>query len=143
MKENEVVTCGTLMNNRYHIDCAVIQVDNVEKSLKRKELSINQTQLWHFRLGHINLKGIQKLVSCGPLAILTLEQLPLCQNCIQGKMTKRSFISKGVRVEGCLDLIHPYVCGPFSVHARGGYEYFITFTDDYSRYGCVPNGEEI
>ena len=29
------------------------------------------------------------------------------------------------------------MCGPFSVHARGGYEYFITFTDDYSRYGYV------
>ena len=35
-KENEVVTCGTLMNNLYHIDYVVIQVDNVEKSLKRK-----------------------------------------------------------------------------------------------------------
>ena len=29
------------MNNFYHIDCVVIQVDNGEKSLKRKELSIN------------------------------------------------------------------------------------------------------
>ena len=29
------------------------------------------------------------------------------------------------------------MCGPFSVHARGGYEYFITFTDNYSRYGYV------
>ena len=45
MKENEVVTCGTLVNNLYHIDCVVIQVDNVEKSLKRKEPSINQIQL--------------------------------------------------------------------------------------------------
>ena len=41
MKENEVVTCGTLVNNLYHIDCV-----DVEKSLKRKEPSINQTQLW-------------------------------------------------------------------------------------------------
>ena len=24
-----------------------------------------------------------------------------------------------------------------SVQARGGYEYFITFTDDYSRYGYI------
>ena len=24
-----------------------------------------------------------------------------------------------------------------SIYARGGYEYFITFTDDYSRYGYV------
>ena len=45
MKENEVVTCGTLVNNLYHIDCVVIQVNNVEKSLKGKESSINQTQL--------------------------------------------------------------------------------------------------
>ena len=27
--------------------------------------------------------------------------------------------------------------GAISVHARGGYEYFITFTDDYSRYGYL------
>ena len=80
---------------------------------------------------------MQRLVSCGPLATLTLEQLPLCQNCIQDKMTKRSFTAKGVRAEGYLDLIHSYVCGPFSVNARGGYEYFITFTDDFSRQGYV------
>ncbi|KAA0066527.1 ty3-gypsy retrotransposon protein [Cucumis melo var. makuwa] len=27
------------------------------------------------------------------------------------------------------------LCGPMNVKARGGFEYFITFTDDYSRYG--------
>ena len=118
MKENEVVTCGTLVNNLYHFDCVVIQIDNVEKSLKRKETSINQTQLWHLRLGHINLKRIQRLASCGPLATLTLEQLPLCQNCVQGKMTQRSFTAKGVRASGCLDFIDSYVWGSFSVHAR-------------------------
>ena len=37
-KENEIVTCGTLMNNLYHIDYVVIQVDNMEKSLKKKSL---------------------------------------------------------------------------------------------------------
>ena len=52
-------------------------------------------------------------------------------------MTKRSFTAEGVRVEGCLDSIHSDVFRPFSVHARGGYEYFITFTYDYSRYGYV------
>ena len=46
MKENEVVTCGTLMNYLCPIDCVVIQVNNVKKkSSKRKESSINQTQL--------------------------------------------------------------------------------------------------
>ena len=32
MKKNEVVIYGTLMNNLYHIDCVVIQVNNVEKN---------------------------------------------------------------------------------------------------------------
>ena len=52
-------------------------------------------------------------------------------------MTKRSFTVKGATAEGCLDLIHSDVWGPFSVYARGGYEYFITFNYDYSRYGYV------
>ena len=52
-------------------------------------------------------------------------------------MAKRSFTAKGVKVEGCFDLIHSNVCGLFSVHAIGGYEYLITFIDDYSRYEYV------
>ncbi|KAL0405429.1 UNVERIFIED_CONTAM: Retrovirus-related Pol polyprotein from transposon TNT 1-94 [Sesamum latifolium] len=31
----------------------------------------------------------------------------------------------------------PNVCGPLSIPARGGFSYFITFTDDHSRYGYV------
>ncbi|KAL0449027.1 UNVERIFIED_CONTAM: hypothetical protein Slati_1459100 [Sesamum latifolium] len=43
-----------------------------------------------------------------------------------------------VRLSGCLlDLIHTNVCGPLNTPARGGYSYFITFTDDHSRYGYV------
>ena len=33
--------------------------------------------------------------------------------------------------------MHSDVYGPMSIQARGGYEYFITFTDDYSRFGYV------
>ncbi|KAJ9560636.1 hypothetical protein OSB04_005796 [Centaurea solstitialis] len=36
-----------------------------------------------------------------------------------------------------LEIIHTDVCGPFSHEARGGYRYFITFTDDFNRYGYV------
>ena len=43
MKEKEVVTCGTMMTNLYHIDCVVIQVNNVRKSLKRKDPIIKGT----------------------------------------------------------------------------------------------------
>ena len=34
-------------------------------------------------------------------------------------------------------MVHTDVCGPLSIPARGGFTYFITFTDDYSRYGFI------
>ena len=36
-----------------------------------------------------------------------------------------------------LELKHTDVCGPMSSIARGGFQYFITFTNDLSRYGYV------
>ena len=53
------------------------------------------------------------------------------------KMTKFPFIRKGERANGHLDLIHKNVCGPMSIHARGGFIYFITFIDYHSLYGYL------
>ena len=36
-----------------------------------------------------------------------------------------------------LEIIHSDVCGPMSMAARGRYFYFVTFTDDLSRYGYI------
>ena len=36
-----------------------------------------------------------------------------------------------------LGIIHTDVCGPMSVSTRNGYCYFVTFTDDLSRYGYI------
>ena len=33
--------------------------------------------------------------------------------------------------------MHSDVCGPMSTQVKGGYEYFITFANDYSRFGYV------
>ena len=52
-------------------------------------------------------------------------------------MTNRPFSAKGERSKEPLQLVHSDVCGPLSVQARGGCKYFITFIDDYSRYGYV------
>ena len=52
-------------------------------------------------------------------------------------MTKAPFTKIGERTGGLLDLIHTDVCGPFNKQARGGYNYFITFTDDFSWFGYV------
>ncbi|XP_065633624.1 uncharacterized protein LOC136069244 [Quercus suber] len=72
---------------------------------------------------------------CFEFRVLILEDF--CESCLEGKMTKRPFNAKRRRAQELHELVHTNVCGPMSTQAKGGYEYFITFTDDYSRYGYV------
>nr|GEU50169.1 hypothetical protein [Tanacetum cinerariifolium] len=41
------------------------------------------------------------------------------------------------RGEGLLDLVHTHVCGPFRSAIKDGKRYYVTFSDDFSRYGYV------
>ncbi|KAK8640398.1 hypothetical protein V6N13_008152 [Hibiscus sabdariffa] len=61
------------------------------------------------------------------------------ENCyfVPGKMTKAPFNGKGERASDLLGLIHSDVCEPMNTQARDGFHYFITFTDDFSRYGYI------
>ena len=52
-------------------------------------------------------------------------------------MAKLPFVGHGKRATVLLALVHTDVCGPFDVQIKGGYSYFITFTDDLSLYGYV------
>ena len=73
----------------------------------------------------------------GLLEPLDFNEFSICKSYLEGKMTKRPFNAKGNRAKDLLELLHSDVCGSMSIQARGGYEYFITFTDDYSRFGYV------
>ena len=52
-------------------------------------------------------------------------------------MTKSPFTGSCARGEGLLDLIHTDVCGPFRSATRDANHFYVTFTDDYSRYGYI------
>ena len=52
-------------------------------------------------------------------------------------MTKTPFTRHKDRASDILGLAHTDVCGPMSTQARGGCSYFITFTDDLSRFRYV------
>jgi transposase InsO family protein len=54
-----------------------------------------------------------------------------------GKMTKTPFSGIMERAADLLGIIHTDVCGPMNVSTRNGYRYFVTFTDDLSRYGYI------
>ncbi|GKC57479.1 retrotransposon protein, putative, ty1-copia subclass [Tanacetum coccineum] len=49
----------------------------------------------------------------------------------------RPFSHQVERARDLLGLIHTDVCGPFRTMSREGASYFITFIDDFSRYGFV------
>ncbi|KAL0440039.1 UNVERIFIED_CONTAM: hypothetical protein Slati_2486900 [Sesamum latifolium] len=104
---------------------------------KRKLDSHENAQIWHARLGHISKDRIRRLVDSKNLEIDNLDHLPTCESYLKGKMTKKPFVGQSASANGLLDFVHTDVCGPLSIPAGGGFSYFITFTDDHSRYGYV------
>jgi len=94
---------------------------------------IGVLHLWHCRLGHIYEKHISKLHKDGILDSFDFESYETCRSCFLGKMTKTPFTGQGERASDFLNLIHTDVCGPLNTPDRGGFHYFITFTDNFSR----------
>jgi hypothetical protein len=80
---------------------------------------------------------MKKLHNDGLLTSFDFESYETCEACLLGKMTKMHFSGFPERASDLLELIHTDVCGPMSTTTRGGYQYFITFTDDLSIYGYV------
>ena len=103
---------------------------------KFKSNDLNTTYLWHCRLSHINEKRISTLHKHGILNSFDFESYDTCESYLMGKMTKIHFTGHSERTDDLLGLIHSDVCGPLSFNARGGFQYFITFTDNFS-YGYV------
>ena len=109
-------------------------------NIETKRVRVNNDSaifLWHCRLGHIGVKRMKKLHADGLLESLDFDSLDTCEPCLMGKITKTLFSGTMERASDLLEIIHTDVCGPMSVEARGGYRYFLTFTNDLSRYGYV------
>ncbi|GJR87325.1 retrotransposon protein, putative, ty1-copia subclass [Tanacetum coccineum] len=106
-------------------------------SNKKSKHNLDYTFLWHYRLGHINKICIAKLQYDGLLKSIDDESFDICVSCIYGKMARNSFTHESERANDLLGLIHSDVCGPFRTTSREGANYYVTFTDDFSRYGYV------
>ena len=133
---NVILATASCINGHYILNThnTILEITNTKK---RKLEDINSSFLWHYRLGHIGNDRITKLHKGGYLGSFDYESYDTCESCLKGKMTKTPFTGKGIRSSELLGLIHSDVCGPMTISARGGYAYFVTFTDDCSRYGHV------
>ncbi|KAK8597339.1 hypothetical protein V6N12_065809 [Hibiscus sabdariffa] len=138
--------CSFYLNNLFYGSAQLINglyILNQENEIfnintkRTKTNDLNQTYLWHCHLGHISERRISKLHKDGLLDPFVFGQMDVCESCLLGKMTKAPFNGKSERASDLLGLIHSDVCGPMNTQARGGFHYFITFTDDFSRYGYI------
>nr|GEX99073.1 hypothetical protein [Tanacetum cinerariifolium] len=106
-------------------------------SNKRAKLDLDSALLWHCRLGHISKKCIEKLQHDGLLDSADLKAFEKCVSCMSGKLARKPYAHQVKRAKDLLGLIHTDVCGLFKIMSRQGASYFITFTDDFSRYDYV------
>jgi hypothetical protein len=95
------------------------------------------SKLWYYRLSHISRGRIERLVKEEILQLLDFIDLEKCVDCIKGKFVKKIKKDAAKRSASALEIIHTDICGPFNVRTVDGFDSFITFTDDYSRYGYI------
>ena len=92
-------------------------------------ISIDASLLIHSRLGHPSLSKFQNMVP----RFSTLSSLAY-ESCQLGKHTRVSFPKRlNNRAKYPFELVHTDVWGPCRTASTLGFQYFVTFIDDYSR----------
>ncbi|KAL0431249.1 UNVERIFIED_CONTAM: Retrovirus-related Pol polyprotein from transposon TNT 1-94 [Sesamum radiatum] len=105
-------------------------------SLAASAMHSKTSDLWHKRLGHISVKGLDLLHKQGMLKE-KCDDISFCDDCILGKHHKVQFPSssshKPTSSSCILDYVHADVWGHANVPTHGGNRYFLSIIDNYSR----------
>ncbi|GJT13546.1 retrotransposon protein, putative, ty1-copia subclass [Tanacetum coccineum] len=141
ISKNDVLYFNVVARNGvYEIDMHDL-VPNVNSmynvSNKRAKRNLDSTYLWHCHLAHINKKRIKQLQQDGLLKSTYDESFDQCESCLFGKMTNKPFPHCNKKAKDLIGIIHTDVSCPLRHVSTQGASYFITFTDDYSRYGYI------
>ena len=132
------VGCCYMSNGLYRLCLSpndICVACTAEKVVSKRPLPKEQSYaLWHKRLGHISKDRVERMIKTNILPALK-NDLETCIDCCRGKMTK---IRKktAVRSSDLLEVIHTDISGPYTTTLCRNF-CFITFIDDYSRYGYL------
>ncbi|GKC83064.1 putative ribonuclease H-like domain-containing protein, partial [Tanacetum coccineum] len=101
----------------------------------------DEVVLWHRRLGHVNLKNINKLVQGNLVRGLPSKTFKIdhsCLACNKGKQHRASCKKVKERtIREPLELLHMDLFGPVSVESINKKKYCLVVTDDYSKFSWV------
>ncbi|GJV08281.1 putative ribonuclease H-like domain-containing protein, partial [Tanacetum coccineum] len=103
--------------------------------------TLDESMLWHWRLGHINFKNINKLVKenlVRGLPLKCFENDQTCVACLKGKQHRASCKSKVMNpITKALFMLHMDLFGPTFMSSLMHMKYCLVVTDDYSRFTWV------
>ncbi|KAK2385091.1 putative mitochondrial protein [Trifolium repens] len=101
----------------------------------------DEVQLWHQKMGHLNLKGMKKVISLEAIRgipKLRIVEGKVCGECQIGKQVRMSHpMLEHQTASKVLELLHMDLMGPMQVESLGGKRYVLVVVDDFSRYTWV------
>ena len=96
------------------------------------------SMVWHRRLSHPNTQILSHVLNASFLGHRERSSLSLeCDSCKLGKNKTLSFPLHASRASHCFDLIHSDVWGPSLISSHEQFKYYVTFSDDHSRFTWV------
>ncbi|KAD7477010.1 hypothetical protein E3N88_00146 [Mikania micrantha] len=100
--------------------------------------SPKESNLWHRRLGHVNLKNMNQLVQHGLVRGLPVKDFKCDENyaaCLKGKQHKVSFPPiEDPKSTACLQMLHMDLFGPVRIMSLAKKKYCLVIVDDYSSF---------
>ncbi|GKB91155.1 putative ribonuclease H-like domain-containing protein, partial [Tanacetum coccineum] len=134
--ENQVLLKIPRQNNMYSFNLENIVPSGGLACLIAKA-TIDESNKWHRRLGHVNFKNLNKLVKGNLVRGLPskiFQNDHTCVACQKGKQHKASCKAKSVSsISHSLQLLHMDLFGPTSVRSLNHKTYCLVITDDFSR----------
>ena len=118
-------------------DGAVFNIEQVGclyylNSISSSKNSTGTILEWHRILGHCNYSDIRKLEKVVDGMKITSDEEVDCKVCTQGKMTQSRNRTSDKRANAPFDLVHSDLAGPISPVGKDGFNYALSFVDDYS-----------
>ncbi|KAM0017117.1 putative RNA-directed DNA polymerase [Helianthus debilis subsp. tardiflorus] len=105
------------------------------------KISEHDGLLWHRRLGHVNMKNLNRLAKGQLVRDLPIKDFMLVEKCIacaKGKAHRKPHKTKPVpSTKAILELLHMDLFGPVNVLSIRKKAYCLVIVDDYSRYTWV------